>query len=468
MSSTQRPLAGAARERLIESHLPLVKAVARRYAGRGAELDDLVQVGAIGLIKATDRFDPGRGVAFASFATPTIEGEIRHHLRDRTSALRIPRELQYLSREIRRCQGQLAGTLGRAPTTAELAAAVSAEEQDVERALAAEQARDSVPIPADDDESPPPEIRAPYEGSDERLALVDQMRALDDRERQIVYLRFHADLTEREIARQVGISQAHVSRLLTGALQKLRDELGTIDSPSDTGDTTMKPLISPANKGVPSSARAGMSKRRRGQTPAGRGADNRIRGVTGPRAKATVARYLELPYHVMVKTEREGSRAAWTASVEELPGCMARGDTPDEAVEQLRPAMEAWLTAAIAEEKEIPAPARDTAKPKTPSSHSGRFLVRMPSDLHEQLALAAERRQVSLNRYVTDALAQAVSPSPPPPADAPIVAVPATAAPPKRAPARSLRVALAANLVVVVVAGLVAVALLVLALQRGI
>lgn len=466
MSSTQRPLADAARERLIESHLPLVKAVARRYAGRGAELDDLVQVGAIGLIKATDRFDPGRGVAFASFATPTIEGEIRHHLRDRTSALRIPRELQHLSQEIRRCQGQLAGTLGRDPTTAELAAAVSAEEQDVERALAAEQARDSVPIPTDEDEPAPPEIRAPYDGSDQRLALAEQMRALDDRERQIVYLRFHADLTEREIARQVGISQAHVSRLLTGALQKLRDELGAPDFSPESGDTTMKPLISPVNTGAPGPPRAGMRKRHRGQTRTGRGADNRLPGVTGPRAKATVARYLELPYHVMVKTEREGSSAAWTASVEELPGCMARGGTPDEAVEQLRPAMEAWLTAAIAEEKEIPAPARDAAKPKAPASYSGRFLVRMPSELHEQLALAAERRQVSLNRYVTDALAQSVSPTPPPPAPAAVSSDPAAA--PKRAPARSLRVALAANLVVVVVAGLVAVALLVLALQRGI
>ena len=465
MSSTQRPLAGAARERLIESHLPLVKAVARRYAGRGAEFEDLVQVGAIGLIKATDRFDPGRGVAFASFAAPTIEGEIRHHLRDRTSALRIPRELQHLSREIRRCQGQLAGTLGREPTTAELAVAVAADELDVERALAAEQARDAVPIPADEDESPPPVIRAPFEGADDRLALADQMRALDERERQIVYLRFHADLTEREIARQVGISQAHVSRLLTGALEKLRAELAAADLALDGGDTTVKPLISPANQGGAGSGRAGMSRRRRGQDRVGQDAANRIQGVTGPRAKATVARYIELPYHVMVKTEREGSSAAWTASVEELPGCMARGDTPDEAVQQLRPAMEAWLSAAIAEEKEIPAPARDAVKPRTPSSYSGRFLVRMPSELHEQLALAAERGQVSLNRYVTDALADAVSPTPPAAATAPDVGA---GAPARRAPGRSLRVALAANLVVVIVAGLVAVALLVLALQRGI
>ena len=137
VSSTRQQTAVQTRERLIESHLPLVKALARRYAGPDAELDDLVQVGAVGLIKASDRFDPGRGVAFATFATPTIEGEIRHHLRDRGSALRIPRQLQHLSRQVQRCQGNLAVSLGRSPTVAEIAAALDAREDDVERALAA-------------------------------------------------------------------------------------------------------------------------------------------------------------------------------------------------------------------------------------------------------------------------------------------------------------------------------------------
>ena len=222
-SSTQQQPSAGARERLIESHLPLVKALARRYAGPGTELDDLVQVGAVGLIKASDRFDPARGVAFATFATPTIEGEIRHHLRDRGSGMRIPRQLQRLSRSIHSRQAELAVSLGRSPTVAEIAAALDAREEDVERALAAEQARDSVPLAPDDDA--PASVEEPSAESDERVTLATTMRALDERERRIVYLRFHADKTERQIARELGISQAHVSRLLTRTLDTLREQL---------------------------------------------------------------------------------------------------------------------------------------------------------------------------------------------------------------------------------------------------
>src|ERR1700739_2228121 len=149
VSSTQQQPAADARERLIESHLPLVRALARRYAGPNAELDDLVQVGAVGLIKASDRFDPARGVAFATFATPTIEGEIRHHLRDRGSGMRIPRQLQHLSRQVQRCQGNLAVSLGRSPTVAEVALALEVSEDEVLSALAAGRARDAVPLAED-------------------------------------------------------------------------------------------------------------------------------------------------------------------------------------------------------------------------------------------------------------------------------------------------------------------------------
>src|ERR1700751_3242805 len=120
LSSTQRQPGAQTRERLIESHLPLVKALARRYAGADAEMEDLVQVGAVGLLKASDRFDPTKGVAFATFATPTIEGEIRHHLRDRGSGMRIPRQLQRLSSRIHSRQAELAVSLGRSPTVAEI------------------------------------------------------------------------------------------------------------------------------------------------------------------------------------------------------------------------------------------------------------------------------------------------------------------------------------------------------------
>jgi RNA polymerase sigma-B factor len=231
---------------LIESHLPLVRALARRYAGRGAELDDLLQVGALGLIKATDRFDPRRGVAFASFAAPTIEGEIRHHLRDRTSSLRIPRELQAMSGKLRRCRDELAAALGRAPTVPELAEALAADERDVEQALAAERARDPIPIsPDEDDALGLKDSSEPLAGSDDRLLMADTLRVLDERERRIVLLKFHGDMTERQIASELGISQAHVSRLLGGALAKLRDELANSSDAAGEGDTTAGAVISP-------------------------------------------------------------------------------------------------------------------------------------------------------------------------------------------------------------------------------
>ena len=138
--------AAVARERLVESHLPLVRSVARRYIGRGESLDDLVQVGAIGLVKAGNRFDRTRGVAFATFAAPVIEGEIRRHLRDKSSFMRIPREAQRARGELGHQRGELAAALGRSPTTAELAAALDVDEESFERALRAELARDSVPL----------------------------------------------------------------------------------------------------------------------------------------------------------------------------------------------------------------------------------------------------------------------------------------------------------------------------------
>jgi predicted RNase H-like HicB family nuclease len=192
--------------------------------------------------------------------------------------------------------------------------------------------------------------------------------------------------------------------------------------------------------------------------------------MRGSHEHLTLAHYLELPYGVAVKSEREGEQTCWSATVEELPGCSVRANTPDEAVKLLRPAMEQWLQAALAEGREIPLPGGETAKRRSSSSHSGRFLVRMPGALHAQLARAAEREQLSLNRFVTKALASSVSPKQPTP-PRPDANSPETAAEPadssKREPSRALRVALATNLAVVVVAGLAAVVLLILALQAG-
>ena len=389
MSSRHRPPATATRERLIESHLPLAKSVARRYAGRGVDLDDLVQVGAVGLIKAADRFDAGRGVAFSTFAEPTIEGEIRHHLRDRSAPVRIPRELQRLSKRLRRRQGELSAQLGRAPTLSELADAVEADVSDVQRALAAEQARESAELPSADAATGAAIEAEPFERMDARLLLAEQMRLLDERERQIVYLRFHADLTERQIARELEISQAHVSRLLAGALAKLEYELADDESPANGADTTVVP--------------------------------RRIKAAAGV--------------------------GAGSGGADDGPGIN---------------------------------------KPKPGTAYSGRFLVRMPSDLHEQLVQSAARENLSLNRFVTGVLAESVTEEAPgeteaPPPDTPsepdpvhAVAVPASqsgaeSTPPSRPrnPARSLRMVVAANVLVVVLALAVAVVLLVLALQRG-
>jgi len=372
VSPRHQPVVAVSRERLIESHLPLAKSVAKRYTGRGVDLDDLVQVGAVGLIKAADRFDPGRGVAFSAFAEPTIEGEIRHHLRDRSAPVRIPRELQRLGKRLRRQQSELGARLGRAPTFSELADAVEANVGDVERALAAEHAREPAQLPAAQESGAGTEQAEPFAGSVERLLIAEHMHVLDERERQIVYLRFHGDLTERQIAQELHISQAHVSRLLAGALAKLESELAREESPVNTGDTTVVP--------------------RRAKAPSMVGA--------APAA--------------------------------------ARGGS------------------------------QRTAKDKPEATYSGRFLVRMSGELHEQLAAAAARENVSLNRFVTKALADSVSATPAPHAPADHAEPEPAKTPADGNPGRSLRVALAANLLVVALAAAVAVVLLVLALQRGI
>jgi RNA polymerase sigma-B factor len=220
---------------LVRSHLPLVRAMARRYSGRGEEFDDLVQVGALGLIKASGRFDQNRGVAFASFAAPAVEGEIRRHLRERGRGLRLPREAQRMSAELKRCQAELAAALGRSPTVQELAAAIDADLSEVEHLIAADLARDPIAISPGDGTADPSDDDEPTAESEARVLLAGGLRALDDRERRIVFLRFHADMTERQIGRAVGLSQTHVSRLLEGALTKLRAELTTREEPLSRG-----------------------------------------------------------------------------------------------------------------------------------------------------------------------------------------------------------------------------------------
>jgi RNA polymerase sigma-B factor len=458
-----------ARERLIESHLPLVRTLASRHTGRGESLDDLVQIGAIGLIKASDRFDPSRGVAFATFAAPAIDGEIRNHLRDRSSSLRIPRGLQQASGELRRQQGELAATLGHSPTPEELARALDIDEQQLERALKAELAREAIPLSARGGAGDPPDASDQQGGSEDRLSLAASMRVLDERERAIVFLRFHGDLTEREIGGKLGISQAHVSRLLSDALVRLRSELAKPNRAPEDGDSYTSSVVSPGPE-VTSTLRKPTESPLRETNE--RGVPAKVGRVLTSGENQTLAHYLELPYSVAVKSEQAGDDSRWSAVVEELPGCGAQGSTPDEAIERLQPAMRTWLAAALADGREIPMPAGQAARQRTPSSHSGRFLVRMPGPLHEQLATAAKRERLSLNRFVTNALAASVSPTGSSPgADAAVRPSDGAAEPSPRArrePSRALRLALATNLIVVVLAGLAAVVLFVLALQSGV
>ena len=454
MSSTERGPTGVERERLIESNLALARSIARRYAGRGAEIDDLVQVASVGLIKAADRFDPARGASFSTFATQTIEGEIRHHLRDQTSSPRIPRELQRMRGELRRHEGELSATLGRSPTTSELAGAVDADEREVASAFVAERAREAVPISTEHQPATPRSSSEGLTESETRVLLAGSVRTLNERERRIVYLRFHGDMTERQIAREIGISQSHVSRLLARSLEKLREELA---SPSQEGGDTTKNHMIPPESGPTGASDPNSAGPAGARGTAGRGS---TLGAVG--ASQTVPKSLELAYNVEVSRERDG----WVATAEGLPDCSARGATPEHAVQRLRPILETWLNSAIAEGRGT-ASSVDAPKQKSTSRYSGRFLVRMPGELHEQLARAAELRHVSLNRFVTDALAAAVArPARGNGTEQPPARAPETG--PTQTPVRSVRIALAANLVVVVFAALVAIALLALAIERGI
>jgi RNA polymerase sigma-B factor len=223
-----------AREQLIEQYMSLVRSLARRYAYRGEQFDDLVQIGAIGLIKAIDRFDVNRGVELTTYATPNIIGEIKRHFRDRSWAVRVPRGLQELNVQVSKLIEQLTVELSRSPTIPELAQAAGVEEEAVLEALESGRAHSSLSLSQgtgqeDGDEIDPLEslgkIEHEYEVSEDRAVLAPGFRVLDPRERTILHLRFFEGLTQSQIAQQVGISQMHVSRLIRRALEKIREEI---------------------------------------------------------------------------------------------------------------------------------------------------------------------------------------------------------------------------------------------------
>jgi RNA polymerase sigma-B factor len=221
------------RDALVEGHLPLVEYLARRFAGRGEPLDDLVQVATIGLIKAIDRFDPERGVEFSTYATPTIAGEIKRHFRDKGWAVRVPRRLQELKLALTRATSDLTQELNRAPTVAELAKHLKLSEEEILEGLESAHAYSTVSLDApdsDDDDGPAVSdslgmVDDALEGVEYRESLKPLLEALPPREKRILVLRFFGGMTQSQIAAELGISQMHVSRLLARTLAKLREGL---------------------------------------------------------------------------------------------------------------------------------------------------------------------------------------------------------------------------------------------------
>ena len=321
----------SAREKLVELHLPLVRSLARRYANRGEGLEDLVQVGSIGLLESIDRFDPQRGSDLASFAVPTITGVIKRHLRDRSTIVRMPRPLAEQARK---------------PVCVSLVEGVSSE---IDEAMQTDGA---------------------FDASEERLLLAAGFRALAPRERRILKLRFFAGLSQIEIAREVGLSQIQVSRLIRASLDRMRValELGA----GRAHDIPRPPLV-----------------------PFGSSLYTRTMAGASPLAR----------------------------------------DVPESG---------------------------EDSRPKKAASRSGRLLVRMPATLHDELATAAEVEGVSLNQFITSALADAVE------WEQDDESVSARKRPWSRAaPSRVTWFALSVNLIVALIAGAAAITLLVVAWQQG-
>ena len=220
------------RNRLVRMHLPLVEHLARRFRNRGEPLDDLTQVATIGLIKSVDRFDPERGVEFSTYATPTVVGEIKRHFRDKGWAVRVPRRLQELRLSLTTATAELSQRHGRSPTVHELAEKLGISEEEVLEGLESANAYStlSLDVPDTDDESPAvADTLGAYdealEGVEYRESLKPLLEDLPPREKRILLLRFFGNMTQSQIAQEVGISQMHVSRLLARTLAQLREKL---------------------------------------------------------------------------------------------------------------------------------------------------------------------------------------------------------------------------------------------------
>ena len=224
------------RDELVMRFMPLARKLAARYAGRAESFDDLLQIASLGLVHAVDRYDPERGTTFSTFAVPTILGELRRHFRDRTWAIHMPRGLQETILEVEKAMEELPTRLGRAATVADVAERLGIPEEKVLEAFNASQSRysrsfDESPL-TDDGESTSlserigePDVR--LSTIDDGVEVQDAVEHLSDRDREVLRLRFVEDLTQREIAAKIGVSQMQVSRILRATIDRLREEVGS-------------------------------------------------------------------------------------------------------------------------------------------------------------------------------------------------------------------------------------------------
>ena len=230
-----------AREQLVERFLPLARKLARRYQGAHEPLDDLVQVASLGLVKAIDRFDPERGIAFSSFAVPTILGELKRYFRDAGWSVRVPRGTQELAIKVEQIQRKLTAKTGRPPTFNEIAQYAEISVEAVLDALEAAGAHHAVSldIPREDSEGEIGTLGDAIGEIDERFDLIDDAtsigevaKQLSERERQVLALRFIADLTQTQIAAEIGVSQMQVSRILRKSLDRLEELVAGDEKPA--------------------------------------------------------------------------------------------------------------------------------------------------------------------------------------------------------------------------------------------
>ena len=230
-----------ARERVIQEQMPLVEFLARKFASRGEPLDDLIQVGSIGLIKAVDRFDLERNIEFSTYATPNILGEIKRYFRDKGWSMRVPRGLQELRQSAKEAIRTETVRTGRSPTVEELASILSSDEENVAEALTLGRAYNTTsldtPINQDDAEGDTiidlqADANSPINGLEDKILLQKAIDGLKGQQQQILKLRFNEGKTQTEIATQIGVSQMHVSRLLRRAIEDLRGQLDPYETPN--------------------------------------------------------------------------------------------------------------------------------------------------------------------------------------------------------------------------------------------